>query len=53
MNNQVFGVRQVGCCLQIVPLPTPTPPPPPCIDEECLCVQQLQNLLKMIIILIF
>lgn len=51
MSNQAFAVRPVGHCFQLVPLPiqsTPTPTPTPCIDEESLCVQQLQNFLNTI-----
>ena len=47
MTTQVFGVRPVGNCLQIVPLPT-SPTPPACINQSDICIQQLQNFLNAI-----
>ena len=54
MSNQVFGVRPLGNCLQIVPLPTftptltLTPTPTPCINQSDICIQQLQNFLNVV-----
>ena len=44
MTTQVFNVRPVGNCLQLVPVPTPST----CTEQSEICIQQLQNFLNAV-----